>query len=282
MAIHPYFGQSVVLTTKHDKLRLIKPAFEELIGCEIIEVNLDTDTLGTFSGEIERVGSARDTAIQKARLGMRELGIPIGLASEGSVGPDPLIPFLNSDIEHLVLVDDQRNIIITEKFRSLDISVVSAKVSATDDLTDLIKKADFPSHRLIVRPNTVEKRDCIKGVGSLEELMEAIRRSSLTSPDGLVVVESDLRAMHSPTRQRNIEQAANALAHRVKHLCLSCNSPGWGRVGYEKGVCCSECGLLNPEALRQEILGCVSCDYQKLGQLIASELDPATCQWCNP
>lgn len=282
MAAHPYFQGTIVLTTKHEKLRAIKPAFIELVGCEIIEANLDTDQLGTFSGEIERLAPPRETAIQKARLGMIETGLSIGIASEGSVGPDPIAPFLNSNIEHLVLVDDETQIVIHESYRSMEITVASAKVSPKDDLTPFLKKADFPAHRVIVHPNTPDIQECIKGIGTFEDLVIAIEKCAAVSPDGLAVVESDLRAMYSPSRQRNIEKAAQALARRVSQLCPDCRVPGWGRIGYEKGVKCTECGFINLEAVRQEILGCVSCEYHELGTIIATELDPARCQFCNP
>lgn len=282
MAVHPYFQQKIVLTTKHDKLRLIQPAFEQMIGCTLIEANLDTDQLGTFSGEIARLAPPRETAIQKARLGMIETGLPFGIASEGSVGPDLIVPFLNSNIEHLVLVDDQRKIVIHESYRSLEITAVSAKVLPNDDLSEFLKKADFPAHRLIVHPNTPEIKEFIKGIGTLEDLVMAIEKCASMSPDGVAVVESDLRAMYSPSRQRNIEHAAQALARRVSQLCPDCQVPGWGQVGYEKGVKCTECGFINLEAVRQEILGCISCEYRELGTIIATELDPAKCQFCNP
>ena len=282
MSTHPYVDKRIALTTKHDKLRLIKPAFDEYVGCELFEVNLDTDQLGTFSGEIERHAPPRETAIHKARLGMRETGSLIGIASEGSVGPDPVVPFIHSNIEHLVLVDDQNGIVISEIHRSFEITAATITAAPDQDLTSFLEKADFPNHALIVRPNTQIKSNCIKGVNDLEQLQEAIAISSKLSPNGFVVIESDLRAMHSPSRQRNIEEVATLLAKRVSQLCPNCQMPGWGRVGYEKGLNCSECELENPDAIRQEKLGCVKCDHVDLGNVIASVLDPAQCHFCNP
>ena len=114
------------------------------------------------------------------------------------------------------------------------------------------------------------------------KLNEAIRTSSKQSHDGLVVIESDLRAMHSPSRQKNIEEVAMLLAKRVSQLCPNCQMPGWGLVDYEKGLNCSECDLKNPDAIRQEVLGCVKCDHQQLGNVISSILSPAHCNFCNP
>lgn len=282
MSAHPYVHKRIALTTKHDKLRFIKPAFDEYVGCELFEVNLDTDQLGTFSGEIERIAPPLETAIQKARLGMKETGLLLGIASEGSVGPDSVVPFIHSNIERLVLVDDEKGIVITETHRSFDITVATITAAPDQDLTSFLEKADFPNHALIVRPNTQIKSNCIKGITNYEQLMGAIDISSQLSPNGFVVIESDLRAMHSPSRQRNIEEVAKLLAMRVNLLCPNCQIPGWGRVGYEKGLNCSECELENPDAIRQEKLGCVKCDHVELGKVIASVLDPAQCNFCNP
>jgi len=282
LSAHPYVHKKIALTTKHDKLRLIKPAFDEYVGCELFEVNLDTDQLGTFSGEIERVASPRETAIQKARLGMRETGLLLGIASEGSVGPDPVVPFIHSNIEQLVLVDDQNGIVISEIHRSFEITAATITTAPDQDLTSFLEKADFPNHALIVRTNTQIKSSCIKGITDYEQLMDAIDTSSQLSPNGFVVIESDLRAMHSPSRQRNIEEVAKLLARRVNLLCPNCRMPGWGRVGYEKGLKCSECELENPDAIRQEKLGCVKCDHVELGKVIFSTLNPAQCNFCNP
>ena len=282
MSANPYVHKKIALTTKHDKLRLIKPAFDEYVGCELFEVNLDTDQLGTFTGEIERHTPPRETAIQKARLGMKETGLLLGIASEGSIGPDPLVPFIHSNIEHLVLVDDENGIVISEIHRSFEITAATITAAPGQDLTSFLKKSDFPNHALIVRPNTQIKSNFIKGITDYERLMDAIDMSSQLSPNGFVVIESDLRAMHSPSRQRNIEEVGKLLAKRVSQLCPLCQIPGWGRVGYEKGLNCSECELENPDAIRQEKLGCVKCDHVELGNVIAFVLDPAQCQFCNP
>lgn len=91
-----------MLTTKHQKLDLIAPILERELGMKMVLHEADTDELGTFSGEIERTSPALETASQKAKIGMKALGLPLGIASEGSIGPDPLMPFMKSDIEYLI------------------------------------------------------------------------------------------------------------------------------------------------------------------------------------
>ena len=282
MTAHPYAGKKIVLTSKHEKLKLIKPAFDQYLECELFEENLDTDQLGTFSGEVERAAPPRETAILKARLGMNSTGLKLGIASEGSVGPDPVIPFVNSNIEHLVLVDDENEIVISEVYRSFDITVATITTSPGKDISEFLQTADFPNHGLIVRPNTEKKSDCIKGIKDFESLTNAIALSSRISADGLVVIESDLRAHFSPSRQKNIVAVANHLAARASRLCPSCQMPGWGRSAYEKGLNCSTCGLENPEAIRQAKIICENCDHTELGQVLGKELDPANCNFCNP
>lgn len=282
MTAHPYAGKRIVLTSKHEKLKLIKPAFDEYLGCDLFEENLDTDQLGTFSGEIERTAPPRETAILKARLGMKSTGLKLGVASEGSVSPDPVIPFVNSNIEHLVLVDDENQIVISEVYRSFDITVATITATPNQDITEFLQTSDFPSHGLIVRPNAEKKNDCVKGIRDLDSLNNAIAASSRISADGLVVIESDLRAHFSPSRQKNIAIVAKQLAVRASRLCPSCQMPGWGRSGYEKGLKCSTCKLENPDAIRQAKTSCDNCNHILLGQVLAKELDPANCQFCNP
>ena len=53
----------------------------------VVAAEVDTDRLGTFTGEVERPGPPRETALMKARLGQRATGLPRALASEGVFGP---------------------------------------------------------------------------------------------------------------------------------------------------------------------------------------------------
>lgn len=66
----PYAQISIVLTTKHEKSIVIAPSFLNVLSAEIVEYVFDTDQLGTFSGEIERKGTALDCAKIKCELGL--------------------------------------------------------------------------------------------------------------------------------------------------------------------------------------------------------------------
>lgn len=279
---HPYRERDIVLTSKHHKLELVAPPFKQTLSASIIELDLDTDQFGTFSGEQERALSQFETAVAKARLGIAHSGIPLGLASEGAIGADNQIPLLNSDLELLVFIDSENELVISESYRSFEIRAVSRTVLAGQDLNDLLLSADFPRHGLIVRAQVEGSWKSIKGITEINVLNDAIENLSRQSHNRKVIVESDLRAHFSPSRRENIARAAELLASRVAALCPSCNTPGWGRTSFERGLSCSLCGLEKSEAIRAEILGCLRCDFTSAGKVIALTLDPAHCMECNP
>ena len=265
---HPYRGVNASFATKHEKEKVVAPIFSTL-GISLQVPDIDTDLLGTFSGEIERVGLPKEVVLKKARMGMQASGLPYGAASEGSIGPDLVVPFLNSDIECIAWIDDERGIEIVEFHRSLDIIAATGSSISEGFLT----KADFPNHSLIVKGNG----KVVKGIKNRDELDRAIAEIG-----SLFVIESDLRAHHSPSRMRNIAAVAEKLVARISRLCPGCNAPGFGHIENLYGVACRECKNVEARAIRGEVLGCAKCDYR---EEISSEkefIEPAECGYCNP
>ena len=280
---HPYTGKVAVLSTKHEKLPLIGPPLERTVGMHVEAIAVDTDSLGTFSGDIPRLGSPLETAIAKAHLGMSATGNSIGIASEGSIGPDPQIPFVNADLEVVVLVDGVAGIVISEVFSSRDIMAAETTSQSGNDLEQFLFEADFPSHQMIVRPNSGEMRPIYKGIANVDELNTAISSCAPVSTDGLAYIGTDLRAHACPSRQKIIVSAAERLGVRVASLCPACGIPGWGRVDILFGIPCAWCGT--PVAKpRAEINACVVCDHRETRQIVSEKVvaDPATCPECNP
>lgn len=102
-----YQGQIVALLTQHGKEQVIAPVLEPALGCRIECVSgYDTDLLGTFTRDIRRAGTQLDAARRKARVGMQLAGRPLGLASEGSFGPDPMLGVFPWNVGLLVWIDD--------------------------------------------------------------------------------------------------------------------------------------------------------------------------------
>lgn len=104
---------------------------------------VDTDTLGTFSGEISRLKSPLDAAIEKVRMGLASGQGELAIANEGSFGPHPSISFFSSDLEILVLVDDEFKIVIEEHVISTSITRSEVKVNNVEEANVFLEKIQF-------------------------------------------------------------------------------------------------------------------------------------------
>ena len=282
----PYAGQRAVLATMHGKGTAIAPAFRDVLRMRLdTAVDLDTDALGTFTGEIPRAGNILDTAIAKARLGMAAAGLPIGIASEGSYGPHPLVPFMAGGVELMVLVDDRRGIVVSEHLIE-DAPVFGHALAACPaELEDFLKRHRFPSHALIVRPNlgATPTARIHKGVRDRRVLADAVADAATASLDGKALVEADMRAHMNPTRMASIARLARILAARMATRCPACGSPGFGRVDVEAGLPCEACEA--PTArVHHEVLGCAACAHraQRARSDGRTHAEAGECDLCNP
>jgi hypothetical protein len=277
---HPYFNKRALLATQHRKGEVVAPEFKSILGMHAEEIHVDTDSLGTFTGEIARVGTAKDVVIAKARLAIVKSGNPFSIASEGSIGVDPLIPFINSDIEHMAFIDEEHGFTVVETIRSTEIVVDTIRANSGTPLEEFLRGADFPHHKLIIRSVESPTAFSIKGIDSYLLLEKSLQQAFKNYPE--VIIESDLRAHCSPSRMANIALVAHKLALRLSNLCPECLTPGWGVVGFVKGLPCTECEEISEEALKAEILGCVKCSLTREGKILAEAIDPSRCDLCNP
>jgi hypothetical protein len=281
----PYEGATFLLTTKHAKSLAIGPAIWRHLGASVLEQLADTDQLGTFSGEVERQGSALESARRKCEwgLGLTGSSAEIGLASEGSFGPHPAIPFLPCDHEILYFIDRKRGFHLHVESLSEKTNYQMMGVSTWDELHDFAQRANFPSHALILRPEDRTRQPLFKGIMDESELQSAFEHCSKVAPSDKVWVETDMRAHLNPTRMIVIAELAEVLARRLAALCPSCHAPGWGKTDIKKGLPCEYCGLAT-EMIKSEIHSCVLCSHQQTvprpdGLLKAPQQH---CSWCNP
>ena len=277
---HPYHGIKIVLPTKHNKGGAIRTGFRNILKVEIEEFEFDTDQLGTFSGEVERKDTPKNTALRKLEIGAQLSGAKYAIASEGSIGNDPVIPFAVSDIEILVFKDFERDLVILETLRSFEIKAGRVELLPGHNYEDFLIQADFPNHSVIAKTEDINATAPIKGINNKTELDAAIKSLFKVAPK--VILESDFRANQSPSRMANIEKLASKLATRLANLCRNCSTPGFGEISYETGVICTECKRLNPDAIRAETRSCIKCDETEAGKVINNELTPDKCIWCNP
>jgi len=282
-SLHPYKGARAVLATMHGKSEVIGPALEARLGMEIVVPPIiDTDNFGTFTGEIPRAGSMHDAALAKARLGMRLTGINLGIASEGSFGPHPAIPFIAAARELLTLIDEERNIIITEHVMTERTNFDHIVVAPDDNLQPFLERIGFPSHAVIVRPNR-GMGPIHKGIDDKDHLASFIKEISQASEDGKTRIETDMRAHLNPTRMEGIAQLAEKFARRLETLCPACGTPGFGTVKSEQGLPCVECGA-DTQLVKTLVSGCASCLFTE-NQPRTDGLRFATaaqCPECNP
>ena len=282
----PYSGCCAILTTKHAKSLAIAPAFWENLQISMLEYTLNTDLLGTFSGEIEREGSMLDCARRKCEMGMETLGdkVEYGLASEGSFGHHPLIPFLPCHCEVLYFIDRKRGFHLHEFTMTENTNYQMKTIESLEALHAFANSAKFPDHGIIVRANIWNDKSVIyKGIRNSEVLAAAFESSIKHSDDGKAWVEADMRAHMNPTRMSVIAEIAQKLSIRLATLCPNCEAPGWGKVRVEQGLKCRICSH-ETEMVKSEIFGCTKCDYteQKNRPDGIETAEPQNCQFCNP
>jgi hypothetical protein len=286
----PYHGKKIVISTMHLKNTVIGSSLKRNLGAShMVPIGLNTDVLGTFTGEIERSELVLATAIAKARLGMVKSGVRYGIASEGSYGPHPDIPFLYAGFELMVLVDDLREIVIAESLIDEEPKYFNTSITpddgAEDDLEAFLLMAGFPDHALIVRPNCWDKTagGLAKGLRDRASLHDAIRLAASLSQDGKAFVQNDMRAHMNPTRMQKIAHLADALCARIKQECPACGMPGFGKIKQVRGLPCRDCDTPT-ELPKGTLLGCVSCDHTGFEprEDMMSHTTAQFCPSCNP
>jgi len=108
-----------VLATMHHKETVISPALKEGLGVEVIvPSNFNTDHFGTFARDIKRIGNQLEAARTKAQAAMRLTGLDLGISSEGSFASHPATPFVQSNLEIVVLLDAINELEIIGHYRS--------------------------------------------------------------------------------------------------------------------------------------------------------------------
>jgi len=82
---HPLHGRRAAIATMHGKERAVGPKLKQWFNIDLETAeDVDTDALGTFTGEIPRLGQMLDSARAKALMAIEKTGASIGLGSEGA------------------------------------------------------------------------------------------------------------------------------------------------------------------------------------------------------
>jgi hypothetical protein len=277
-----YLGRNVALLTKHGKEQVITPVLESAIGCRVHLVGgFDTDQLGTFTRDIPRRDTQLETARKKARIGMELSGALLGIASEGSFGPDPMIGIIPWDTEILIFIDDESGIEILGTAQG-SASHTYLLTDNWDSVRDFAGQVNFPAHQLVVRPEDKNDPRLIKGIDSWPELEKSFNWAQAQAANRQVFLENDLRAHANPTRMAMIRRAAEDLAAKLQSFCPACGLPGFWIVERISGLLCRDCGEPTNE-IKAEVYGCVGCRYRFTRESAETKYaDPGRCPSCNP
>ena len=243
-----FAGRVAVLATMHRKEQAIAPVLEGRLGMKVVVPSgLDTDAFGTFSGEIKRPSDQLTTARLKAAAALRHTGETLAIASEGSFGPHPQIPFLSCDRELVLLLDRQHQLEIVGQILSTDTNYRSQSIHSLEEALAFVKTLNFPSHGVVV-----------KAMG-------------------------DPGADYNPTRMAVIAQATEQLVQVVQQTCPACGCPGFSEVQRFPGLPCGDCGT--PTLLTLSVrYRCQRCQFQQSRPVPDAPLTaaPSQCPYCNP
>ena len=277
-----FSGRRLLIVTKHEKEAVIAPLLEKALGvtCFVTE-DFDTDSLGTFSGEIARKDDALTTLRKKCWEGMKSEGFDLAVATEGSFGNHPTVFFAPANDELIMLVDQKNNLEIVERVLSMDTNFDSSELHTRDELKAFLDKVQFPSHGVILKnaaENWTKIYKNITDYDSVETKFDEIIASSNSC-----FIETDMRAMYNPTRMKIINDVSFRLINKLHSVCPECLYPGFGVVGAEAGLLCSSCSMPT-RSTSAHIYQCQHCNYESkvLYPNGKKTEDPMYCDFCNP
>jgi hypothetical protein len=275
-------NRKLIIATKHQKEKVIAPILDKELGIICFtDENFDTDVLGTFTGEVERELDPISTAREKCLQAMKSNNCDLGIASEGSFGPHPSMFFLSADEEFLLFIDSKNNLEIIVRELSTNTNFNGKQIQSKTELLTFANEIGFPEHSIILRKSKNENKDIIKGITDVETLNKSFEKLYLKY--NCVFAESDMRAMHNPTRMKVIEQATQKLVQKIKSICPDCETPGFGITDAKKGLECSLCGSPTNSILSY-IYVCQHCKFalEEMYPNKKTNEDPMYCDYCNP
>lgn len=270
---------TAALLTKHEKYALIAPALAQAGIVLVATDQFDTDTLGTFSGEIPRQLSPLECAREKARLALSLTGLPIGIGSEGTFGGGPLPGMMNWDTELLVLLDhttgqeivaQAAGPIALSALESADLAAIEAHILRHD-----------PAQGWMLRVGETVQKGLIGFSAITKSLFAAGRITATAQLTESVLLQPDYRAHLCPARQHYIRQAAEQLAARYVALCPQCQTPNFWRGQAVAGLPCETCAYPT-SAVHYYHKCCQQCGYTEQEPAATATASAAHCPLCNP
>ena len=285
---HPYYKAEIVFATMHGKEQLLKSLFAESLAAQLVlPEGIDTDTLGSFTGEVPRAGDLQEVLRNKAKLGLAKSRAVYAIASEGSFSAHPQMPWLDCNQESLLFLDTQNSLEIFVHHLSTENALYYQEFRELSELQNFLRQIDFGPQALVMRPdlNSKDSQFLFKGLTTRDQLQEAYQRLRQNFPQQTLVVETDLRAHLNPKRQQVIRQAGELLMEKILCLCPACQSPGFCQSSEVAGLACEACGVPSEYGL-YELWSCpnLACLYEEKRQRrdAKTSLPVELCPVCNP
>lgn len=265
----------LALLTQHAKQSAVEAALDAA-GYSVTTIsNFDTDTLGSFTGEVARKGSQLDAAVAKAKLACQISGERYGLGSEGSFGPDPHVGLTAWACEILAWWDAQDEHLVYSVVQGPEANFDQTTAATLEAALAFAKSVGFEQHGIIVgKPGEhYFSKQCSNWCDFEKHVTVALEQ-------GPVWLETDMRAHRNPTRMAMIQRCAVQLAQMLKTQCPACQSVGFGQVSPVLGAVCEACGEPT-SAVKAKAITCSACGHVEQ-ELVRSTVPPSRCDYCNP
>ena len=278
-----YEGQKITIFTKHKKENAMVELFKNSIGGDIeVYDKFDTDKLGTFSREISRKKSQIDTARKKIKIAIKkckETDVIVSSECSFTSHPDAPIPW---NIELVMFYDVKKKMEVYGFYAGSETNQSHILTNNYEEALDFAKKIGFPSHQLIMRPDSEKSKHIVKDINTKSKLKETFDYCVLKSKTGKVFIETDMRAYANPTRMKNIEKATKNLIDNILNFCPRCQEPGFVVSEVIRGLPCSQCGFPSDFPL-EYVYSCWKCKKTVTKKSEeAATVNPMYCHNCNP
>lgn len=271
---------AVVIATMHGKEAVLGPLIESELGLDWrLAEGLDTDRFGTFSGEVARAGAQAQAARAKAEAALaRHPDARYALASEGSFGPHPQVPFVAAGLELVLLVDRETGHAVSGWDLTPATNYRQATTRTLQDAEAFAAQVRFPSHALIIAHSEDPRAIIAKGVSDPADLRAHVAAS--LAETGAAFLSTDMRAHLNPTRMTSIAAAGRRLVEAYRSRCPGCATPGFVVQTRQSGLPCGHCGGPTHQ-VRLAVRACEACGLSETTETPGTA-DPQWCDVCNP
>ncbi|MEL7053048.1 MAG: DUF6671 family protein [Cyanobacteria bacterium J06588_5] len=305
-----FANRTVVIATMHRKEQVIAPLLTSALAVKtLVPPDFNTDDFGTFTRDIDRPADQLTTARLKATAALELTGETLAVASEGSFGPHPQIPFAACDRELVLLCDRHHQLEIVGEVLSTETNHNAQMIRSVEEALTFAKSAGFPDHGMVIMkaasdrhtsrsseslfesssdippnfPPNFPKEVIEKGINHEADLIAAVNKALSQSLEHRAYIETDMRALYNPTRMKVIAQATQNLIQKIEQSCPQCGFPGFCVVQRRPGLPCGFCGAATLLTL-SVLYRCGHCQFQQ-SQMFPDSLqfaDPGCCSLCNP